>query len=223
MAEVLKILGQLDPAAGVLTDLYTAPTGKCAVISRIIVANRSGVETQYRLAAALAGAAIEDKQYLAYDVLISGSRAVKGGSGLTLQPTDKLRVRAALATLSFNIYGVERDVAVTPEDYRILGQAAPGAASLTDAYTAATGSFAVLSRIMAVNRDAAAATYRVAIAVDGAADDVKQYVAYDVPIAGNDAAPVPGCTGITLDGLDVVRVYASTANLSFGIFGYGSV
>lgn len=223
MAETLKVLAQLAPSAGVLTDLYTAPSGKCAVISRVMAVNRTGTTRQYRLSAALAGAADEVKQYLAYDVNLDGARPVKPASGLTLQPTDKLRARASAADLSFSVFGVERPIAATPEDYRILGQRAPGAASLTDAYTVASGSFAVISRIVVCNRDAAAATYRISAAVAGAADDVKQYIAYDENVAGNDTTPAPGCTGITLEGTDVIRVYASTANLSFGIFGYGPV
>lgn len=220
MAEVIKILGQLDPAAGVLTDLYTAPSGKAAVISRIIVANRD-VETRYRLAAARGGAPISDEQYLAFDTPISGSRAIKPSIGLTLQPTDKLRVMATLGTLSFGAFGVERDISATPEDFRILAQSNPAAAILTDAYIVAANSFAVLSRIVVANRSATPTLCRVAIAPNGAAAVNAHYIAYDEPVGGNDSVIIPGCTGITLDGDDVVRIYATLPTLSFGIFGYG--
>jgi hypothetical protein len=55
------------------------------------------------------------------------------------------------------------------------------------------------------------------VAIAGAVDDNKQYIAYDASIAGNTFVTVT--IGITLGATDVVRVYATLATLSFQLFG----
>lgn len=108
MADSLKILGQSNPAAANLTDAYTVPAATQALISSITVANRSATATSFRVSLAVAGAANDDKQYIYYDVAIAGNDTFAAVLGIGLAATDKLRVYATLATLSFNIFGIER-------------------------------------------------------------------------------------------------------------------
>jgi len=103
------------------------------------------------------------------------------------------------------------------ENYSVLGQSNPGAASLTDVYTVAASTEAVISSITVANRSATATSYRISVAVNGAGDSNEQYIAYDVPIAGNETHTFTG--GLTLDAADIIRVYATLATLSFNIFG----
>lgn len=107
MAETLKVLGQVNPSATTLTDAYTVPSATSAVISTITVANRSATPTSYRISVAVAGAANNDKQYIAYDAAIGANEVVSYTIGISLAATDVVRVYATLATLSFNIFGVE--------------------------------------------------------------------------------------------------------------------
>jgi hypothetical protein len=74
-----------------------------------------------------------------------------------------------------------------------------------------------VSTITVANRAASAATYRIAIRPAGATIANQHYIAYDVTVAANDTTPIT--VGISLQATDVVTVYASTANLSFGVFG----
>ncbi len=104
-----------------------------------------------------------------------------------------------------------------PETLKVLGQSAPTAANLTDAYTVPAATSAVVSTIMVANRSATATTFRVSVAVAGAADTVAQYQYYDIPIDGNDS--FAATIGMTLAATDVVRVYATLATLSFSLFG----
>jgi hypothetical protein len=67
------------------------------------------------------------------------------------------------------------------------------------------------------NRSASAKTYRIAIRPGGATLANQHYIAYDVTLADNDTTALT--LGITLVATDVVTVYASTTDLSFGIFG----
>jgi hypothetical protein len=101
--------------------------------------------------------------------------------------------------------------------YKVLGQSAPSATTNTDVYTVGSGKQAIISTITIANRAATSATYRIAIRPAGATLANQHYIAYDVTVAANDTTPIT--VGITLQATDIITVYASTANLSFGIFG----
>ena len=101
--------------------------------------------------------------------------------------------------------------------YKVLAQSAPSATTNTDIYTVGAGKQAIVSTITVANRSATARTYRIAIRPAGATLANQHYIAYDVSVAANDTTPLT--IGVTLTATDVVTVYASTADLSFGIFG----
>ena len=103
------------------------------------------------------------------------------------------------------------------ETYKTLFQSNPSATTLTAAYTVPASTSAVVSTITVANRSATATTFRISVAVAGAVDDNKQYIAYDAEIGGNDTYTLT--IGITLATTDVVRVYATLATLSFNGFG----
>ena len=107
MAEQPKVLGQLNPSAATLTDLYTVPAATSAVVSTLVVANRSATGTSFRISIAPAGAANNDVQYLYYDIAIPGNDTFAATIGVTLETTDVVRVYATLATLSFQVFGSE--------------------------------------------------------------------------------------------------------------------
>jgi hypothetical protein len=107
MAETLKVLAQSNPVATTLTDAYTVPGATQTIISSITVCNRSAVTTSFRISIAVGGAVDDVKQYLYYDFVIAGNMTFTFVSGITLAATDVMRVYAALATLSFNIFGAE--------------------------------------------------------------------------------------------------------------------
>jgi hypothetical protein len=101
--------------------------------------------------------------------------------------------------------------------YRVLGQSAPSATTDTNLYTVPAETGAVISTIVVANRDAAAATYRIAIRPDGATLANEHYIAYDVAVGAGDSTTLT--LGLTLDAADVITVRASTADLSFSVFG----
>lgn len=104
-----------------------------------------------------------------------------------------------------------------PYAYKVLGQSAPSATTNTDVYTVGAGKQAIVSTITVANRAATSATYRIAIRPAGATLANQHYLAYDVTVGANDTTPIT--LGISLNTTDVVTVYASSANLSFGVFG----
>lgn len=107
MADTLKTLAQSKPSATTLTDAYTVPAATSAVVSTISVCNQSATATAYRISVAVAGLADTAKQYVCYDVAIAGNTTHTLTLGISLAATDVVRVYNTLATLSFNIFGVE--------------------------------------------------------------------------------------------------------------------
>ena len=104
-----------------------------------------------------------------------------------------------------------------PTTYKVLGQSAPSATTLTSLYTVPSATTAVISSIVIANRDSSSATYRIAVRPDGTAIANSQYIAYDVTVGASDSTVLT--LGITMDATDVLSVYASTANLTFSAFG----
>ena len=108
MADTLKVLGQSNPSATTLTTLYTVPAATSAVCSSIVVCNQAASAGTFRIAVRVAGAAIAAKQYLYYDTAIAANDTFVATIGISLAATDVVSVYASSATMSFNLFGVER-------------------------------------------------------------------------------------------------------------------
>lgn len=107
MATSLSVLGQSAPAAATPTDLYTVPALTQTVISSIVVCNRSGSATSFRVAVRTGGAVLANEHYIYYDTTLAGNDTFIATIGMTLDTTDVVTVYATDATLSFNLYGQE--------------------------------------------------------------------------------------------------------------------
>jgi hypothetical protein len=104
--------------------------------------------------------------------------------------------------------------------YRVLAQSSPAATTNTDIYTAGAGVQTIISTITVCNRATSAATYRISIRPNGTANAAPlaaEFIAYDATIAANDTIAMT--LGLTLNAADIVTVYASSSNLSIGLFG----
>lgn len=104
--------------------------------------------------------------------------------------------------------------------YKVLGQSNPAATTETTLYTAPTSpsTQTVVSTLVVCNQTATAATYRIAVrpAADGSTA-AKHWIVYGATVGASDSTALT--LGVTLAAGDVIRVYASTANLSFSAFG----
>jgi glucose-6-phosphate dehydrogenase assembly protein OpcA len=94
-----------------------------------------------------------------------------------------------------------------PTTYKVLGQSAPSATTLTTLYTVPSATQAVVSSIVVANLAATAATFRIAVRPAGASIATSQYVGYDITL------------GVTMGATDVLSVYSSTATVTFSAFG----
>jgi len=107
MAEVIKVLGQVSPAATTLTDLYVVPALTSTVASTITVCNQNAVKIEFRVSIAIAGAVNAAQQYLYYDVQVLANDSFTATIGISLATTDVVRVYSDTANVSFNLFGTE--------------------------------------------------------------------------------------------------------------------
>lgn len=106
--ETIKVLGQSAPAATTEIDLYTVPAATEAVISSIVATNRAVAAGQIRISIRVGGGVTANKDYLYYDLPVSGKDTFVATIGITLAATDVVRVYASSANFSFNLFGVEK-------------------------------------------------------------------------------------------------------------------
>ena len=103
------------------------------------------------------------------------------------------------------------------KSYKVLAQSAPLATTETNLYTVPSSTSAVTSTLTVCNRGGSTASYRIAIRPNSASISDEHYVAYDATLPANDTIALT--LGLTLGTNDVITVYASTASISFGLFG----
>ena len=104
-----------------------------------------------------------------------------------------------------------------PTNYKVLGQSAPAATTLTTLYTVPAATNAVVSTIAICNQAGTSATYRIAVRPAGASVANQHYIVYGATVAASDSVLLT--LGITLDATDIVSVFASSATMSFSAFG----
>jgi hypothetical protein len=103
-------------------------------------------------------------------------------------------------------------------NYHTLAQISPAENVLTILYTVPVATQTTVSSIVICNTNGGtSSTFRVSVAVGGAADNISQYIYYDLPILNNDSFIFTG--GMTFNAGDVVRVQAANPNVSFTLFG----
>lgn len=101
--------------------------------------------------------------------------------------------------------------------YKVLGQIAPTANTLTTLYTVPAATSTVLSTVTVCNQSNVAATFRLAVQPANAAIASKHYINYDTALPGNDTIALT--LGITLGTTDVISANSSTSTISFSAFG----
>lgn len=108
MATSYKILGQQDLTTTNLTDCYTVPSSTETVISTIILANRTGSATSFRIALRPNGNTVDNSMYIAYDVPLVANDSTTLTLGITLDAADVVSVQSGDANaISVNISGTE--------------------------------------------------------------------------------------------------------------------
>lgn len=106
--------------------------------------------------------------------------------------------------------------------YKILGQvdtATLGAATEGTLFTS-TGVETIVSSLIITNQAASSATYRIAVqpsADAGSSATAKHWIVYGATVAASDSVVLT--VGLTLAAGDRIRVFGSTATMSFSAYG----
>lgn len=108
MPESVKVLGQAALTAETDTNVYTVPASTSAVISTIVLANRAGSATTFRLAVRPNGATIANEHYVAYDIPLAANDSTTLTLGITMDAADVLTAYSgAGSSVSVNVFGTE--------------------------------------------------------------------------------------------------------------------
>lgn len=104
--------------------------------------------------------------------------------------------------------------------YKILGQSNPSAETNTLLYTVPSSKAAIVSSISIANLYGTDATFSLILQPSADVSGTilnKQYIGKDITVGASDTTIIT--VGLTLATGDVIKVYASTANIAFQAFG----
>ena len=99
----------------------------------------------------------------------------------------------------------------------VLAQDNPTADILTTLYTVPASTSTVVSSIIVCNLDVVSINFSISVAVGGASNTPAQYIYYQVALDVNDT--FIATVGLSLATTDVIRVWSSSSNVAFNIFG----
>lgn len=105
--DTLKVLGQNNPTANSLIDVYVVPAATSATISSFIVCNQSGGFISFSVSVAINGATNDPKQYLYFNTPLDANDTFTATLGISLGPNDVIRFKTSDNNVSINIFGVE--------------------------------------------------------------------------------------------------------------------
>lgn len=97
---------QLQGTASLSTygTLYNVTTASAAVISSIIITNRTSAAKQYRIAIMGSAGTPADANFIVYDATIAGNDSIALTLGITLSNSQFLRVSSTDSGLTFSAY-----------------------------------------------------------------------------------------------------------------------
>ncbi len=107
MARSYRILGQSNPTANTLTNLYRVPVGNSAIISSITIANLNesdGVGNSFSIAVNVSGVAVSNTNYIAYRVNCPARDSITLTLGITMNAGSNISVNANSSRKSFVVY-----------------------------------------------------------------------------------------------------------------------
>lgn len=104
-----------------------------------------------------------------------------------------------------------------PETYKTLAQVAPAATTETSLYVVPAATSTVISTIVVCNRSSSNVDFRFAVVPGGGAAANENWLWYDAAVLKNSSEVFT--IGWALEATDEIRVYGSTADLTFSISG----
>lgn len=102
-----KILGQVNPTANTLSNVYVVPAATEGIVNSIIIANQSATNSSFSLVVRPTSEALDGKHYIIRGCVVPASDTLTMTLSLTLPTGSILAANTNSSSLSFGAYGVE--------------------------------------------------------------------------------------------------------------------
>jgi len=107
MAEAFDVAQAAIAAADTEQSLYVVPASTEAIVSTVVICNRSSSKVTYRWAVVPSGGAAADANWQEYDTELLGNQSDFRTLGVSLPTGAEIRIRADSTSVSFSAYYVE--------------------------------------------------------------------------------------------------------------------
>jgi len=109
MATTYKVLGQINPAANTLTNVYVVPSFYNAVIGTVAICNQTSSNTTFSLAVQPRGNSLITQHYIVYNARLPANDTIPYTIGITLGPGDILSANTYSPNVSITAFGMQAD------------------------------------------------------------------------------------------------------------------
>ena len=107
MPDTYKILGQVNPTANTLTNVYVTGTSSSAVVSTITIHNFSDANSSYSIVVRPNNESLGNKHYVIRGGIIPAREMLSIMGAVTMNAGVILAANTNGSSVSFNAYGVE--------------------------------------------------------------------------------------------------------------------
>ena len=105
--QTYKILGQVNPTANTMSNVYVVPGATEGVVNSIIISNQAATNASFSLTVRPSSEALDGKHFIVRGCVVPASDTLTMTLSLTLPADAILAANTNSSSLSFGAYGVE--------------------------------------------------------------------------------------------------------------------
>ena len=107
MPSAYKVLGQLNPSANTLTNVYVTGASASAIVSTITIHNFSDSNASYSLVVVPGGTTVNTQHFIVRGGILPARELVTIQGAVTMQSNVLLQANTSGSSVSFQAHGVE--------------------------------------------------------------------------------------------------------------------
>lgn len=107
MPQTYKILGQVQPTANTLTNVYVTATSTSAIIGSFVISNTTATARSYQLTLRPINEAANVKHILVFHNQVPAATTIVISGGIVMGPNTILAANTSDTSIHFQAYGVE--------------------------------------------------------------------------------------------------------------------
>ena len=105
--QTYKILGQVNPTANTLSNVYVVPAATEGIVNSIIISNQAASNASFSLVVRPTSEALDGKHFIVRGCVVPASDTMTMTLSLTLPTGAILAANTNSSSISFGAYGVE--------------------------------------------------------------------------------------------------------------------